>query len=359
MFRSKVHRFQLLTALILFAAASFAFVCFEASPKIPPTKSVHGRVTDSSGKPLRGAKIFLTKVSKKTTTVVVTDDQGQYAIHGLDPKDDYEVHAESGSMVSEKRMISQFLTRMDNLFNFELYAGRENKRASIAAPAAKPVEIQIPGGSLLRAEWWLPEGTPPKGFPAVFLLHDFGKDPASWNEWIPEIFLSKGYAVLNVDLRRPGTGQNPGEANTSLDLPGKEEPARFLPDIGAVLEWLRQQEKVDSDRIAVAGCGFGADLAFLASGKYELVRAAIALSPTQTKTAQQADSIANFQPHTILYLAAQGDAAALSASQAMEAKSGYPRRTQIVENSSASGLELLKSHAELIQLIDQWLGNSL
>ncbi len=359
MFRSKVYRFQLLTVLILFAAACVAASCFAASKKIPPTKSIHGRVTDGSGKPLSGAKIFLTKVSKKTTTVVTTDDQGQYAVRGLDPKDDYEVHAESGSMVSEKRMISQFLVRMDNLCNFELHPGGGNKKVSGPTPASKPVEIKTPAGSILHAEWWIPEGTPPKGFPAVFLLHDFGKDPSGWNEWIQEMFLSKGYAVLNVDLRSSGVGQNPGDAKRSVDLSSKEEPAHFLPDLGAVLEWLRQQEKIDSDRIAVAGWGLGADLAFLASGKFELVRAAIALSPAQAKTAQQADAIANFQPHSILYLAAQGDAAALSASQAMEAKSGYPRRTQIVENSSASGLDLLKSHTELIQLIDQWLGNSL
>jgi dienelactone hydrolase len=359
MFRSTGLRFQLIVLVIFFSTTSFATPNFAASKKNSPTKSVRGRVTDSSGKPIGGAKIFLTKVSKKTTTVVVTDEQGQYAIHGLESKDDYEVHAEFGPMVSEKRMISQFLTRLDNLFNFELNPGKEHKKASVAKPEAKPVEIKVPNGSLLHAEWWLPEGTPPKGFPAVFLLHDFGKDLAGWNEWIPEIFLSKGYAVLNVDLWNPGPRPNPEGAKSSLDLSGKEEPARFLPEIGAVLEWLRQQEKIDSDRIAVAGCGLGADLAFLASGKFEQVRAAIALSPVQAKTARQADSIANFQPHTILYLAAQGDAAAVSASQAMEAKSGYPRRTQIIENSSASGLDLLKANADLIKLIDQWLGNSL
>ena len=68
----------------------------------------------------RGAKVFIRNVNKKTTTVLVTDENGLYAIYGLDPKLDYEVHAEHGKFVSEKKSISSFLERFDNVFNFEL-----------------------------------------------------------------------------------------------------------------------------------------------------------------------------------------------------------------------------------------------
>src|SRR5262249_45069851 len=111
--------------------------------KIPPTKSIHGRVTDANKNPLAGAKVFVKNLKQKTTTILVTDQDGLYSVAGLDPKVDYEVHAEYGNLQSETKAISSFLNRFDNLFNFEL--GGQNavgSQRSSNTSAKKSIDLQ-------------------------------------------------------------------------------------------------------------------------------------------------------------------------------------------------------------------------
>ena len=78
----------------------FEFTPTEAwKKKEPPTKSIHGHVVDARKRSIVGAKVFIRNVNKKTTTTLITDENGLYAIYGLDPKVDYEVHAEHGKFV--------------------------------------------------------------------------------------------------------------------------------------------------------------------------------------------------------------------------------------------------------------------
>ena len=41
-----------------------------------PTKSIHGHVVDARKKSIVGAKVFIRNVNKKTTTTLITDENG-------------------------------------------------------------------------------------------------------------------------------------------------------------------------------------------------------------------------------------------------------------------------------------------
>jgi dienelactone hydrolase len=350
MFWKKINFNLNAVACLLLVLMVFFPVPVEGAKKPPPTKTVYGKIVDLDGKPVQGAKVFITEVSKKRTTIVVSNDLGNYSIYGLNPKEDYEVHVEAGNLTSEKRTVSHFLTRMDNLLNFTLSPVSGPAGSGLGPSTSKSIEIPLPGGTLLPADFWRPATAPPNGWPVLLLLPDWGQDRAGWNELIPDLFTKRQWAVLNLD----GKAYQAAFPNSR----GKDDPGRLLPVVDALLEWLRGQEKIDPGRIAVAGYGFGADLAFLASGKNELVRASIAISPTLLKTEELVKSIPNFQPHSILYLAGTDDNDGVTAIRAMEAKSGYPMKVQLVENSTSRGLDLIKADAGIKQIISQWLENS-
>src|SRR3954454_22388268 len=90
-----------LRLLIIFMSLGLLFLgsCAslnEAKEKEPRMKSIRGHVTDDQKNPIVGAKVFIKNTTKNTTTILVTDEKGVYSIFGLDPKADYEVHAEYG-----------------------------------------------------------------------------------------------------------------------------------------------------------------------------------------------------------------------------------------------------------------------
>jgi dienelactone hydrolase len=326
--------------------------------KPPPTKSIRGHVADASKKSIAGAKVFIRNVNKNTTTVLVTDEAGLYSVYGLDPKVDYEVHAEYQGFASEKMAVSSFLNRFDNVFNFELGSeqGAGASSASRGGSGAR-VELRAADQMKLAGSWFSPAGNKDTKFPAVLLVHGFGQDSRIWQTFVKDHLLRSGFAALCLDLRGHGDSAEKSGHKITAKQTWISDPKQFPQDIYAALQWLKSREDVDGNRIAIVGCELGADLAFLASGKYEEIRSAVALSGNAENAKQLTKEIANFQPHSILYVATQGDSAAAESARQLEKMTGFPVRVQIYENSSAHGSKILQDLPEASQLIVDWLKN--
>ncbi|MGH9425278.1 MAG: alpha/beta fold hydrolase, partial [Terriglobia bacterium] len=246
--------------------------------KEPPTKSIHGHVVDARKRSIVGAKVFIRNVNKKTTTTLVTDADGLYAIYGLDPKVDYEVHAEHGKFVSETKSVSSFLDRFDNVFNFELGAfNSSNPTASGTTVSGQGVSLNTADRVKLAGDWYSPGGGDAK-LPVVLLVHGFGQDRRQWDAFVRDRLLPAGFAALTLDLRGHGGSKEKAGAPLTAAESWRSDPTQFPLDIEAAIQWLKSRNDVDVNRIAMIGCDLGADLAFLASGKYEDVRSAIAIS---------------------------------------------------------------------------------
>ncbi|HEU0007453.1 MAG TPA: alpha/beta fold hydrolase [Terriglobia bacterium] len=323
--------------------------------KEPPTKSVHGHVVDARKKSITGAKVFIRNVNKKTTTVLVTDENGLFAIYGLDPKVDYEVHAEHGKFVSEKKSISSFLDRFDNVFNFEL-GSTTSSTTTAAGTAASGQAVQLSTADQVRlaGDWYSPGGGDAK-LPAVLLVHGFGEDRRQWDAFVRERLLPSGFAALTLDLRGHGASKEKAGKALNADASWRSDLKQFPVDIEAAILWLKSRNDVDVNRIAIIGCDLGADLAFLASGKYEEMRSAIAISGDAGNAGALARPISDFQPHSILYIATQGDSQATNSARELEKRTGFPVRVQIYENSDAHGVKILQEIPEAASLMIDWL----
>ena len=326
----------------------------EGKKKEPPTKSIHGLVVDARKRSIVGAKVFIRNVNKKTTTTLITDENGLYAIYGLDPKVDYEVHAEHGKFVSEKRSVSSFLNRFDNVLNFELGSSSTPNVTSSNAVSGQSVLLNTTDQVRLTGDWYSPSGSDAK-LPAVVLVHGFGQDRRQWDFFVRDRLLPAGFAALAFDLRGHGGSKEKAGASLTAEASWSSDPKQFPLDIGAAIQWLKARNDVDVNRIAIIGCELGADLAFLASGKYEEVRSAIVISGDAANAEVLAKAVPDFQPHSILFMATQGDSQGATSAREFEKRTGFPVRVQIYENSEARGVKILQDIPDAATVVIDWL----
>jgi dienelactone hydrolase len=345
--------------VVLLVCWAAGFVLLNSLPtearkkKEPPTKSIHGHVVDARKRSIVGAKVFIRNVNKKTTTTLITDESGLYAIYGLDPKVDYEVHAEHGKFVSETKSVSSFLDRFDNVFNFEL-GSSSNATRSGTAVSRQAVLLNTTDQVKLAGDWYSPGGGDAK-LPAVLLVHGFGQERGQWDAFVRDRLLPAGFAALTLDLRGHGGSKEKSGAPLNAEVTWSSDQKQFPLDVSAAIQWLKVRNDVDVNRIAMIGCELGADLAFLASGKYEEVRSAIVISGDAGNAGVLAKAVPDFQPHSILFIAAQGDSQAASSAREFEKRTGFPVRVQIYENSEARGFKILQDIPEAAGLMIDWL----
>jgi pimeloyl-ACP methyl ester carboxylesterase len=323
--------------------------------KLPPTKSIRGHVSDSNKKSLVGAKVFIVTVKKKITTILVTNEEGLYSIYGLDPKEDYEVHAEYQGAISEKRSVSAYLNRFDNVFNFELSQGKSGQSAQ-SLVANRQVSLRTPDGMNLAASWFIPTGgVQAKGAPAVLALHGFGENGQVWEGLIQKFLLPAGFCALSVDLRGHGNSTDKSGAKVPAEAAWMSDPRQFPLDVATAIHWLKSQREVDPERIAVIGCELGGDLAYFASGTLEEVRSAVVISGDADNCKHLAEGSKDFQPHSILYLAADGNQRSVTSAREMEKLTGFPVRVHIYENADLKGIKILQEVPDAMRLLVDWL----
>lgn len=164
---------------------------------------------------------------------------------------------------------------------------------------------------------------------AVILVHQFQSDRHDFDNFVPTL-LRAGYHVLAYDTR--GFGQS-GHGPTQIN--------DFPRDIEGAVNFLKNQPSVDSQKIGVIGASVGANEAFVASGSVAEVKAAVALSPSNTgnRGVLSGLDLTNFWPKNILIASDEKEKADA------DAIFGFCQepKTQKVYPGSGHGRDLLKS----------------
>ena len=329
----------------------------QADEEAPRTKSIRGHVAGPDGKSQPGAKVFVRNPRNETTTILITDEKGLFAIYGLDPSMTYEVHAEYGQLASKALAISSMLKRYDNVLNFKLAERVVEDEPAPAAVQKESIEIPGKGGLRFAGDWYPPPDSEEGRFPAVVMLHGSGETRGVWDTFIQEKLAGNRVGVLNLDLNS-GEEESSGGAATPSKA-GPDQMDALLELLQATFAWLEAQGTIDPYLIGVVGTGLGADLAFLASGKYENVRAAVVVSGNLANVRGVAERSQDFQPHSILFLATRGDESSTASIAGLEQQTGYPRLTRVFEGSSSRGYELLAEIPEASDLVLEWLDKRL
>jgi len=138
---------------------------------------------------------------------------------------------------------------------------------AVAPGAISEVRIRGPRARQLFGWIVMPAQSIPQSAPAVLVMHGWGANAATmWPVVAP--LHAAGFAVLLIDARCHG--RSDGEAFTSMP--------RFAEDIAAGLAWLRAQNGIAGNRLALLGHSVGAGAALLHAAHHDDVCAVISLS---------------------------------------------------------------------------------
>ncbi len=266
----------------------------------PKPKNVHGVVQDLRGKPLVGARVFVRDLKTNVVRTLTTDQDGLYKIYALPPTVDYEISAEFKGKASEKRVLSSFLNREDNVVNFQLDVtvvdggGRE---PDDAGPEFRTYDLVE-----LHASFDMPVGVPAP-IPSVLLLHGYGEDRLVWKDFTRQL-LNRGWAVMALDLRGHGESKTRNQRPIQASQEWRTSPHEFPVDLDPALDWLKAQSRIDNRKIVVIGTDIGANLALIASGRFPEVRTVVAVKPNLTESLAMAGSAQDFKPKSALIVVA-------------------------------------------------------
>jgi pimeloyl-ACP methyl ester carboxylesterase len=310
----------------------------------PKPKNVRGLVTDAAGKPLPGALVFVRDMKTKVVRTLETDVDGQYHVLALTPTADYEVSAEYKGKQSEKKFVSSFLNREDNVLNFQLDVNVPDAGTTAStetSPVFKTFDLVE-----LHGSFQMPMAVPAP-IPAVLLLHGYGEDRSVWTDFSKQL-LERGWAVMTIDLRGHGQSRMKNGLSIKPSTDWRVNSREFPQDLEPALDWLKSRPRVDGRKIAVIGFDIGADLALIASGRFPEVRTAVAVNPRLDESLSLAGSAHDFQPRSSLIIApnqAEGDR--------IKALVRLPVRVVVVPHSGGTSQWL--ADKQIDDAIFQWL----
>jgi pimeloyl-ACP methyl ester carboxylesterase len=311
----------------------------------PTPKNIHGIVQDARGKPLPGARVFLKDMKTNVIRTLETDQNGEYKVFALPPNVDYELYAEFKGKTSEKKFVSSFLNREDNVLNFQLdLAVIENSAAANAADTG--VVVKTFDFVELHASFDLPVGVPAP-IPAVLLLHGYGEDRSVWKDFSKEL-LNRGWAVMALDLRGHGESRLRNQRPIQPSPEWRTNPHEFPVDLDPALDWLKSRPRIDNRKIVVIGFDVGANLALIASGRFQEVRTVAAIKPNLEESFALAGSAQDFQPQNALIVVGLP-------SEAERFKAGLKARSRIVLAAHSGGAAAWVADTQIRDAIFQWL----
>ena len=272
----------------------------------PKPKNVHGIVQDVHGNPLSGARVFLKDMKTKVVRTLEADQGGEFKIFALPPTVDYELYAEFKGKQSEKKYVSSYLNREDNVLNFQVdAAGTESKLVDSSSPGVSFKSFDLVD---LRASFEMPNGIPAP-VPAVLLIHGYGEDRSVWKD-LSQQLLTRGWAVMALDLRGHGESKSRNQRPIAASAEWRKDPHEFPVDVEPALGWLKAQPRINTRKIVIVGSDVGANLGLIASGRYPEVRTVVALRPNLDESLALAGSAQDFQPRSALLVVssqAEGD----------------------------------------------------
>jgi pimeloyl-ACP methyl ester carboxylesterase len=262
----------------------------------PKPKNVHGLVQDLRGKPLAGARVFIRDTKTNTSRTVETGPDGIYRVFALTPTVDYEIHAEFKGKASDKKVVSSFLNREDNVVNFQLDVAAVES-GGIAPDQGGP-SFQTFDLTELHASFDMPLGIPAP-IPAVLLLHGYGEDRTVWRNFTQQL-LGRGWAVMALDLRGHGESKTRNKLPLQATPEWRTDAHAFPVDLDPALDWLKARPRIDNQKIVIIGVDVGANLALIASGRFPEVRTVVAIKPDLMESLAMAGSAQDFQPRSAL-----------------------------------------------------------
>jgi len=196
-----------------------------------------------------------------------------------------------------------------------------------------------------------------KSYPAIILIHQGGSSRQEWLESsIIESLLNEGFVLLAYDVRQHGkSAKDKGDLFNLFN-----NPKRAPLDVQAAIKFLKEDSRINQDRIGILGASIGANLACVAINNNYGIKSAISLS-SKTEAVQNLSGkkeLLNLK--NIFHIASANEQGGLRKQWAEElyAKTKGERKIAIAKGGK-HGSYILRSSPDLNNQVIEWFKKTL
>ncbi|MCC1485151.1 alpha/beta hydrolase [Winogradskyella immobilis] len=236
------------------------------------------------------------------------------------------------------------------LFCVSLNAQKKEKSAKLS--------LTTSDNQTISAKLLLPEADA-ESYPAIILIHQGGSSKKEWFSLpISKQLLKEGYALLAYDIRMHGESSKDVEGATSI-FKLFDDPNRAPLDLKAVIDFLKNDKRIDNSRIGIMGASVGANLACVASATSEYnIKSIVVLS---AKTSAVQNLFGKDEPIAFkngFFIASEGEGKRKDWAKELYNVTSGERKIVIAEGSK-HGSFILKSNKALSNEVVEWIKQTL
>ncbi|MCQ2739253.1 MAG: alpha/beta fold hydrolase [bacterium] len=222
----------------------------------------------------------------------------------------------------------------------------------------KDISVVADDGFSLKATLTYPKDKTKKDFYTVVLLHSLGTSSQWWSD-LPELLLSKGYAVLAIDLRGHGASiYNKSLKKVSWTGLTNTGYSKMPSDVMTIINDVKEEnlQKTFFNKWAIVGSDLGGIVGVIAADKLNYKPETIVLlSPVvSVKGLYVPVKIAQLDRTDFLTISSVADNKAIESANYLKkfAQCGF---TTYITQTNSTGMVLLKNDPELTKFISAWI----
>ncbi len=219
----------------------------------------------------------------------------------------------------------------------------------------EPVSFLTSDGFTIAGTWFT-SNRQQGAWPVLILLHQFAGNHNQWTPFVPDL-VERGYLVLAYDLRGHGLSTDRNGSRVPRSLFSAEDFDSMPLDVEAAIGWIKTRSEADAQRIGLIGADIGANIAYVSAGTLSGIKTTVSISPDNRQLVLNGEGIADFQPRSVLFLAAFGDGYAFTSAEDMAVQTEGPKLVKGYQGT-AHGLFLLNDEAVRSELFN-WLEENL
>ena len=222
----------------------------------------------------------------------------------------------------------------------------------------KDLSVNAVDGFNLRATVTYPKVKGQQEFKTVVLLHSLGYN-SQWWATLPDELLSRGYAVLAIDLRGHGKSvYNARLAKTSWKNLKNSGYAKYPEDILSIINSIvtENPKRVFFNNWAIVGADIGAASGIIAADKFPIdPKTIVMISPiVKSKSLYVPVSIAHLDATDFLAISGTGDNESKIVSKYLS-KFAQAEYLDFTSESKSTGMLILKNDEGLAKMISEWI----
>jgi len=183
---------------------------------------------------------------------------------------------------------------------------------SLAFAGGKDCRFTTTDSVEIIGSFWMPDR---EHAPALILLHMLGRDRSTWDDFAEKL-VNQGYAVVSIDFRGHGESTKQGDKTLNYKEFSDDDFRKMTLDVQPVLDFLRNDRRIDSTRIVIIGASIGANVAIHVGANDPVVRAVVLLSPGKSYHGVGAESaMLDYGKRAVLIAASEEDKYAAQSSR--------------------------------------------